>query len=605
MTRLELSVPPVSQAPLGDLFKPQAVRRWLDDLPKVSEAQTFDAVFAKLQEVNRVALPPAQRFQLAECFIADVEYLADHLCRRCEQQEFPAAENERRLSARVQDLLAEMAFGYKHVLLGLAGQRVEGEALVMTRDALLRLMRLLALRVLQAYVVYAPPPPELWGELHRLYRYAERIDVARTRVEHLADQSVGDIYKRALLLALANPFHLMQGEARSTFDRLAKWALACGIRHPAEFADPPERLYAKRWLVDLDGDAPPSFGLLEGQAPPRDARLLDLQPVARIVEDRIRQMTLKGQLPMRERMERDLLRRLRNAWSGRPARAAERQLRTGGVEVVSGLRACHHSLSGEAEFQPEQAEIALHGDDFRRAPTLSLVPLEVESWRQQETRDKLEQGLIKPRGYGFDVESKEDDIWERSRRVGTVRPTRLEERLDARLLNRRGVLRQRDVSATGLGASCEAGAALGFRVGDLVRVLETGGQPAERAIAVVCWLRHVSGSEIALGLNRIEGEAEAVAVRGLEGVGAESEYHRALRIASGEERMLAVPAGIFDLGSTVLINTGRVLEPAVLRRIMQSTNAFTLYAVEMVECAGERRRQVLDTLYKVLARAAE
>lgn len=605
MTPLELSVPPVSPAPLGDLFKPQIIRRWLDGLPKVSEAQTFDAVFAKLHEANRITLPPAQRFQLAECFITDVEYLADHLCRHCERQEFPAAENERRLNARVQELLAEMAFAYKHVLLGLAGQAAEGEVLVMTRDALVRLMRLLALRVLHAYIVYTSPPPEMWGELHRLYRHAERIDVARTRVEHLADQSVGDVYKRTLLLALANPFHLMQGEARATFDRLAKWALACGIRHPAEFADPPERLYAKRGFVDLDGEAPPAFGLMDGQAPPGDGRLLELQPVARIVEDRIRQMTLKGQLPIGERMERDLLRRLRNAWSGRPVRAAERQVRSGEVEVISGLRACHHALSGEAGFQPEQGEIALHGDDFRRAPTLSLVPLEAEGWRRQETRDKLEQGLIKPRGYGFDVEGREDDVWERSRRVGTVRPTRLEERLDARLLNRRGILRQRDISATGLGASCEAGAALGFRVGDLVRVRDASGQPTECAVAVVCWLRHVSGTEIAIGLNRIAGEAEAVAVRGLDGVGAESEYHRALRVSSGEGRMLAVPAGIFDLGSTVLVNDGHALEPATLRRIVHSTNAFSLYGIETVACAGERCQQVLDTLYKVLARSTE
>lgn len=605
MQLLDLNVPAFTAT--ASAVQLQQAGEWLDALPKLNEAQAFDAVLERLQVVNRLACEPGQRSALADRFLAVIEYLAEQLCRRCELLEFPASAAEQAQSAQVQRLLEEMAVSYKRVLVDLAGIKAGDAAHGLARDAVLQAMRLLGLRVLQGYIVYQEAPPDVWGELHRLYRHAERIDVATVRVEHLADQSAGDVYRRTLLLALANPFHLMQGEARIAYERLAKWALAARIRHPAEFPpEDPQAFYAKRCFVDLDGDAPPCFGLRPGQAPPRDARILELRPVAQVVEDRIRQMVLKGQnLPMRERLERDMLRRLRNAWSGRPERAAERSIQSGDVHVVGGLRAIHHALSGGAEFHPEQDEIALHGNAFRSASKLSLVPLEDEPWRQQDTRSKLEQGVLKPRGFSFDTERKEQDAWERAEHVSTAKSTQLEERLDSRLLNRQGLIQQHDVSDSGIGARFADGSGLRFRVGDLVRIGADAAAQDSSGLGVVCWLRQTAPGEMAVGLNRIKGAATPLAVRGIEGVGAGGDYHRALGLNEGESRMVIVPAGIFDLGSHILYNARVAMGILALQRVVHSTKAFTLYSVETVAMTPERREAVLNGLYKMLERSTQ
>ncbi len=604
---LGLRVPPVSGPDMSAAFGPVEIRHWLDGLPKLNELQAYDTVLERLREINRAALAPQSRLDLVECFAVEAEYLSDHLIRSSEQMEFPVTGSEQALIDQQHALLDELAIGYKHVLIDLVGHAREGTVPTMIGIALLQAMHFLALRVLHNYSVYCPVPAGLWSELHSLYRYAEQIDVTRTRVEHLADQSVGDVYRRVLLLSLANPFHLMQGEARSTYERLAKWALACMLRHPAEYPpEPAETFYASRCFVDLDGDAPPCWGLVGDVRPPTDARIIDVHAVARIVEDRIRQMTLKGQLPMQERMERDLLRRLRNAWGGRPARAGERSLQSGDVQVVSGLRACHHALADGADFHPEQDEIVLHGGAFKAASRLSLVPLEDEPWRQQDTHGKLEQGMLRPRGYSFDTERKEQDAWEHSQRIGAAKTTtQLEERLDNRLLNRRGLLRQRDVSVAGIGAQCMGESGLRFRVGDLVRMGAEGAAKDSSGLGVVCWLRETAPGHMAIGLYRIEGMATALAVRGIDGVGADSDYHRALGLSVGDARMLIVPAGIFDLGSLVVYNARVALGILALRRIVRSTKAFTLYGVESVELTLERRDEVLKGLYKLLDRAAQ
>lgn len=603
MRPLDLNVPALTAT--ASTPQLQDVQHWLDGLPKLASAQALAIVPERLQAINRLAFGPALRFTLAEGFLGVVEYLAEKLRRRCELLEFPASEQDRTSSAQLQRLLEELAISYKRVLMDLTVTTPPPIGMQpLLRDALLQALHLLGLRVLQAYTVYQPVPPGVWGDLHRLYRYAESIDITTVRVEHLADQSVGAIYRRILLLALANPFHLMQGEVRLTDERLVKWALAARIRHPAEFpSEAPQSFYAQRCHVDLEGDAPPCFGLLPGQMSPRDARILELRPVTQIVEDRIRQMTLKGQLPMQERLERDLLRRLRNAWNGRPARAGERSIQTGHVQVVAGLRAIHHAMSGGVEFHPEQDEIALHGSAFRAAPQLSLTPLEDEHWRHQDAHSKLEKGVLTPRSYGFDTERKEQDAWARSERAGTVKISQLEERLDSRLLNRRGLLQQHDVSVTGIGAHYDTAAGLGFRVGDLVRIEGKSSGQGSSGLGVVCWLRETAPGQMAVGFHRIEGAAMTLAVRGIEGTGTGSDYHRALGLNRDAARMLIVPAGSFELGSLVLYNARVAMGVLSLQRIIHSTKAFTLYATATVDLTPERREHVLKSLYNLLDRA--
>lgn len=608
MPPLELNVPVLTAT--ASAVEVRDLQEWLDALPKLDEHLAFDAVLERLQQLNRLAMEPAQRYALLETLLDIARHLAESLCRRCEQLEFPLRAADRAQTAHVQRMIEETAIGYKRVVLDLGDAPPAADAQALARDAVLQAMRLLSWRVVQGYVVYQSAPPGVWGELHRLYRYAERIDVASTRVEHLADQSVGDVYRQALLLALANPFHLMQGEARLTFDKLAKWALALRIRHPDEFApEPPQSFFAARYHVDLDGDAPPAFGLRTGQAEPRDARVLELRPVTQIVEDRIRQLVLKGQLAMREQLERDLLRRLRNAWSGRPARAAERVDQRRTVHVVSGLRACHHVLSGGAPFEPERQEIALHGDAFHGQPSLSLVPLEAEPWRRDDTRGKLEQGLLKPRGYSFDMERRDEDIWERAERGGAVRSTQLEDRVDSKLQQRSGSVQLHDISATGLGVRFAGDGPLHFRVGDLVRIVDEADTQQPDSLGTVCWLRHTAPGELALGFNRVGGRVQAVAVRGVDGAGAGGDYHRALQLRSGEplrgeSRSLLVPAGSYDLNSTVLCNTGDAYELLTLRRILRSTKGFTQYAVDAQAADGVWPERILQSLYALLGRAA-
>ncbi len=600
MDSLGLDVPAVTVS-VQTPFKKGDIQRWLESLPKHQDSQIIEAVIAKLKESNRIILKPEFRFEIAECLISQVEMLTENYSRRHEQMEFPASKQERMASDRIQELLSEMCISYKHVLNDLATQKHEETGQILFPSAMLQAVRLLTAQVLQGYVDYTPAVPGVWRELHQLYRYAENIDMASIRVEHLSDQSVGDVYKQILLLALSNPFHLMQGEVRIAFEKLSKWALSCRIRHPSEFPlQDPREFYSDRFFVDLSDDKPPKYGLASYQASPTDARILEVQPVMQIAEGQIQQMTLRGQLPLRDRLMRDLLQRLRNAWNGRSMRSSERSQQQRDVHIVGGLRACHQAIAGVSAFSPEQNEIKLHGGEFKSGGMLSLAPLDEEPWKQQDVRGKLDAGLIKPRGLSFDVEHKDKDVWERSLSVGSVSSTQMEERLDLKFASRRGLLRQHDVSDTGIGASCAVEFEVKFRVGDLVGIADDA-EVLVWNVGLVSWLQNIEKSKMSIGLHRVHGRAAAVAVRGMEGMGADSNYHRALSVQLGaNENLLIVPAGSFDIGSTVLVNSGEKLELQKLQSVEYSTKGFTGYLVEPVELSLERKEKLIQSLYKLL-----
>ena len=113
------------------------------------------------------------------------------------------------------------------------------------------------------YETYAPTPAGIWSEMHQLYRYAVQLNV---QDEALADvnstSSINLTYKQSLLLALADPYRLMHGEAAKVMDYLARFGDQAHLMPLAQTTGS-----AGFFLVRLDTDKPPkakSSGFGEG-----------------------------------------------------------------------------------------------------------------------------------------------------------------------------------------------------------------------------------------------------------------------------------------------------------------------------------------------------
>ncbi|HSH28293.1 MAG TPA: hypothetical protein VK971_00175, partial [Thiohalobacter sp.] len=257
-------------------------------------------------------------------------------------------------------------------------------------------------------------------------------------------------------------------------------------------------------------------------------------------------------------------------------------------------------LSGRGEFDPEAFEIHMHGDRMTGGSGLSLVPMEQESWRENEMRRKLEEGVIKPRSYGFDYTARDDDVWKRANVSSSRAKTEIETALEQRISGSAAQLETLDESDSGFGFTCPADVHININAGSLLAVREC--KDTDRwCLAVIRWLRTRPDLSLQLGARLIPGATRAVAMRGIEGHGAHTQYQRCIALTSADDsHSYIVPAGLFHVGSLMLLNDGERLRLLRFIRLAEMTKSYNRYLAEPVELNEPRHEQVVQSLYKLL-----
>lgn len=582
----------------------EQLRKWAEKLPRLNFEESASALNRVLADINRTSLSPAQRFDALGVLAPEVDQIIAALPKHYATLTFPMSYGKRLVYESIQTLLEEISGGYNAVVSELVRGDAEVDAAhTRMRDAILYAVQYTAQRILHAYSVYEPAPAGSWGELHRLYRYAERKGVASIRVEYLADFSIRDAYLRIVMLGLANPYHLMQGEAIEVYAQLRKWCLAVRLAQVEELrAKPDESVIAHAFIVDLASEDPPRYCLSEQEPEHEDLRVLRLEELVKIVTDGITKLSKREHLDITERLHRDFLRRLRNAWGSRQQRKESREDCDGVAIIAAGLASSHYFIGGETDFTPEDSEIALHGSAFQRKQELSLLPLEHEDWKHDETKEKLAKGVLKPRSFGFDVDAKEDDVWKKANAATIQQKTGLELSVEERLLKTLFSMNYRNCSPGGTGLEYTGEKGLRLRVGEIVALRhEEEGEAGLWSLSAVRWLYCGQGEAgIQVGLHYVGGGASAVAVRGLSGEGGGSHYLRALLLVEGEQQSLVVPTGRFDSGSRLVLNDGESLRIAEFQRLLQTSKTFSQFAVSLRSPDADERERIVESLYKVL-----
>jgi hypothetical protein len=396
----------------------------------------------------------------------------------------------------------------------------------------------------------------------------------------------------------------MQGEIHQTFEYLKKWALAVHFEHPDEL--PPDSLHTLingRYFCDLAGESSPAYGIEGITATPKDPRLLDLKEVLGIIEGRMKVLALNSRRSLQLRTEWDLLHRLRRSWEKRYIRNESRQFEHGTtVKAVIGLTGCHCFFAGYAAFEPEQAEITLHGENFQNTHTLSLVPTEETPWLDSDARAKLEAGIIKPRAYRFDAEDKENDIWKKAHSSGQRQITDLEKKVEERALGAVFEFRLINSSIGGEGLETTPESPAQLRVGELIAAFPHGeDDDGDLLLNVVCWIHSGPDRTLSIGLNHIQGKVTPIAVRTLDKQARYRDYARAFLVQdeSGNASII-VPAGQFKCGSMILCLDEEQFEPIQLKCLVRNTRAFTQYTFKRIDIDGEISDEIISSLKQLL-----
>ena len=364
-----LSVPAERTAPPRDLeIRPKHVKAWIESLPLGQSIDAGKKLVTHLASLNRAKMDLDNRLQLLEVYRPVTATLLDDLDAIYSKSTLPL--NARALEALslARYLAAELASSYKIAIFEKTGKLIAFGAKKQLPLFVLRAIEHMAALLRASYKAYSPVPAGVWNELHHLYLFADKEGIAAEVADAETKTSVMDIYCECLLLALTDPYRLVQGEAEKVITqiRALRGLATLGQARPATRA-------GGHFLVPCDTDRPPKPMLsANDDAGGPNWRLLDANGLVDKLVARKRAMETGNVSATTSRALGPeglaMLGKLVTLWGDPPKRLLRRDAMDTSVAICVGLKAAGHFISMAAKADP-----AGDAETIRKGITIPLI----------------------------------------------------------------------------------------------------------------------------------------------------------------------------------------------------------------------------------------
>ncbi len=567
---------PDQHKPGRDSFdtKPRKVEAWISQLPMGNVGETARQVFGALHESNRLRISWDERYRLLEALRAPVGYIGQALHKRFTGLTFPLQPKTQRIANLATELYSEMALGYKIAIEDMLARsflfRDRKALTIMLHRALRYLNRVL----LTTYQVYSQQPRETWADLHRLYRYAEERRLHQSSVtdkeqEILPKTSIATAYKQALLLALATPYRLRQGEVSVIYAALEIWAHLAQLTPYTPGANPETPLF----VTHLGSNEEPShLAFNHFQCDDGQCRLIDLERLTVTVQEERDLIAGGTTTELKHRLggslSVDLLRRLGMTWGVPPKRGFYRSNKSSKAEVVVGLTSVHRALGLVSALR----SITLLNNDsgpenlFSKTSQFSSRVVAAES----------------------DVKEDVWDVFKPKPKSQPGQPQQTAPKTPPLLMQTWEV---RDESGGGYRVARSGSDTLGVQVGDLIAVRPlTDTHDANWVIGVVRWIRHSGPEELEMGVQTIASRSRPAAARARQNDGKLTEFQRIIGLPEIKDppqpQSLLAPPLLFSVGTTLLVQFDHTEHRLMLTGLLESTGSFSKFTFEDLGSTG-------------------
>ena len=346
---LKLALPTYSPVPEFVVeTRPKQVQEWLEALPLANTPEACRKLADAIAAVNSVKLGEEARCNLLEIYRATVSQLRPSLQQLYVGKPLPLAEKNQQAAMLLRELYGELANGYKLTLMDLSVRHANLGANKLTALALGRAIECLGNMLEVYYEAYAPAPAAIWTELHQIYWYAAKLNLHNQLLASEEKNSINTVYTQILLIALADPYRMLQGQLILVKAYLAQF----GQQVVLQSLGPTDNKHGL-FLVRLDSDYPPKALMhYQGVTDARTDIILNTIPLARVLHQHVQGLDsglplLKLGLPegAQQASYRDMLKRLLKQWGVAPKRMFNRAQGHANAHVCAGIYALHRALS--------------------------------------------------------------------------------------------------------------------------------------------------------------------------------------------------------------------------------------------------------------------
>lgn len=531
---LKLSLP--QHAPVPQIIietRPKQVQEWLRALPLANAPEAARKLTDALAVLHSAKLTEDARLKLLEMYRISTRLLLPALHQLYADKPLPLAEKNKQAAALTRGLLNELAHGYKLVLVEQANRRLSFSAPKLAPLAIGRAIECLGGILDVCYEIYGPTPAGVWSELHQLYWHAAQHNMHLTPFAEGDPSTVDTIYKSVLLLTLADPYRLQQGQLGEVHTYLARFGQHAQLQALGK-AENTHGLF----LVRLDSDRPPkALSHFNGVTDARTDIILNTVPLARILHQHVHELAAQVSpvsmgLPeaAHQPAYREMLKRLIQQWGIAPKRTFGRTAVTNHAYICGGISALHYALSqGEVdpqELATDDQQITLQVTDSQQASAFQTY--NCASWQ---------------------------------------------------VINE---------SAGGVALAKEPGSHAKLKVGDLIGV--GLGQGGGWGVAIVRWMQSETPAHLELGAQMLAPQAEAIAIKPVISA-ADALFQPALHLpevrALQQAARIVAPRGSFQGLREFIIRSPEGMRTVRATQLLEQTDSMDLFFFSET---GERRQ---------------
>jgi hypothetical protein len=472
-----------------------------------------------------------------------------------------------------------MAQGYRNSL----GVDAKHNALA-TQRALFYLGQIL----LRGYQIYAPYPVGVWGDIHSLYRQAEAQGYAPTAIKENINgseynRSVENVYKHILLLALACPYRLRQGEVERIDAWLCEWAQHATLTRITE-----TRSHSGMFVTNFDADDPPTYLVLRAtQYNPEHCRLLNASRLADSIRDTLgRQRREQGNKA--QHINDHALRRLMLAWGVMPKRRFSRTQKHSTAMVAMGLSTAHYFISGDnviVDGSSTVTNLFNNPAQFKASNTADQQGLLPDLWEITDVHLKRDAKPSVTDGQYIDFTPGNDPLALKSQAKAPLPPLRQVPTYQTQLW------KMINVSAGGYRLLWDNRENTQAQVGELLGLRESHDLDSfHLSLGVVRWMKCGTELGLELGVEMLAPGAVAVGTK-IHKLNGDHEYLRSLLLpaikALGQPATLLTPALPYHTGDILMVSSHGKEARVELTKLMENTGSFAQYQFNPLDSQSE------------------
>lgn len=334
--------------------RPAYVEDWLETLPYADFHRSVALLTEAVKASNKIAMKPAQRFELVTLYNRSYDYYIDTQIRNPIKQVTPSMGQKFTQAQEMKQFAIQMAHACKITVNDASNSKtLFGQTRPLVQATLMSMIYL-SHALIYSFLEYSPVPKKVWFELNSLYEFAASINQEHTTNKPSGESStpttIEHTYKQILLASLSDPLHLPFGSIWEIYEQLNIWAEFAQLQPHAKVKNP-----AGYFVVNIKEDMQPApYSKFNTNLANQNNLLLDTNSLGNIVQNYLRILesgkVTDEKFLLSRHTAKTLLVILSKSWGLPAKRYFPRKVTVGKVNVATGMNACYYFYNNEHDM---------------------------------------------------------------------------------------------------------------------------------------------------------------------------------------------------------------------------------------------------------------